>query len=266
MYVKDAKSTLMQNAGKQIKEIIDAYVLGMYNKVAVGQVIGTNYTTGTVAVAATTGVVTGVGTTFTASMVGKGFKALGHTKYYRVKTYTSALEVIIEDDKDDEVSAYTGGSITAGATYVIEANTAIVVTAGTIYSYLCNLKTNLDNAKVPSSDRTLTVSPDIGNLLIQADKLTPAIAEGYDVIKKGLLGAAAGFKIFQSTQVAGNNTTGYWIIANHKSWNTFAMAYTKSQTEVVPGQAAEAYLGIYVYGAKVVDSRRTAASALFCRV
>ena len=73
-YVSNPESGLIQNAGKVLAEVVDAYVLGHHTKVAAGQRIGTNYTTGTVAVAATTGVVTGTGTTFTASMVGRGFK------------------------------------------------------------------------------------------------------------------------------------------------------------------------------------------------
>lgn len=266
MYVKNPESTLIQNAGKQIQETVDAYTLSLHSDVASGQRIGTAYTTGTVAVAVTTGVVTGTGTTFTASMVGKGFKALGHTNYYRVKTYTSATSIVIEDDKDDEASVYTGGAIAATATYTIEANTTITVTASTIYGYICQMKQKLDEAKVPASDRTLSVSPAIGNLIIQADKLTPAIAEGYDVIKKGVLGSVAGFKVYQSNQVAGNNTTGYWILANHKSFITHAMAFTESGTENVPGQFATAYKGLNVYGAKVVDERRKAGVALYCIV
>lgn len=109
--------------------MIDAYILGLYTDVASGNRVGTDYTTGTVAVAATTGVVTGTGTTFTSAMVGTGFKAAGHSQWYHIKTYTSATEITIEDDKDDETSSYTGGAISAGATYTIEAATAVTVAA-----------------------------------------------------------------------------------------------------------------------------------------
>lgn len=40
MYVKNPESTLIQNAGRQIQEAIDAYVLGLHSDVAAGQRIG----------------------------------------------------------------------------------------------------------------------------------------------------------------------------------------------------------------------------------
>lgn len=70
-----------------------------------------NYSTGTVTVTAVTGAVAGSGTTFTSAMVGKGFKADGHTTWYRVKSFAVATSIVIEDDKDDVTSAYTGGAI-----------------------------------------------------------------------------------------------------------------------------------------------------------
>ena len=115
--------------------------------------IGTDYTTGTVTVTTGTGAVTGSGTTFTAAMVGLGFKAAGHTSWYRIKTYTSATAIVIEDDKDDEASAYTGGAIGAGATYTIEAVSAITVTKSTIFDYIVDLKTKLDQREIPAEDR-----------------------------------------------------------------------------------------------------------------
>jgi hypothetical protein len=267
MYAADPDSTLIQNAGKQIQERIDAYILGLHGDVAAGQRIGISYTTGTVEVAATTGVVTGTGTTFTSSMVGKGFKAVGHTEYYRVKTYTNATTITIENDLDDEASAYTGGAIAGGANYEIEANVSLVVTNNNIYGYILQLDRILNDAKILRTDRNLIVSPAIASVMKRATELIPAVATAYDdIVKKGLLGTIAGFTVYQSTQVVGDNTTGYWILAAHKSWCTKAMAYTKSETENVPGQFATAYKGLTVFGAKVVDERRKAAAALFCRI
>lgn len=200
-------------------------------------------------------------------MTGKGIKVLGHTKYYRVKTYTSATEIVIEDDKDDEISAYTGGSITAGATYIIEANTAITVTNSTIYGYILELDRALSEAKIPKTDRSLIVSPAIASVLKKASELIPAVATAYDdIVKKGLLGQIGGFTVYQSMQVAGDNTNGYWILAAHKSWCTLAQAFTDSKIEDVVGGFGTAYKGLNVYGAKVVDGRRKAAAALFCKI
>lgn len=266
-WIKNPEGTLINQCGDTLKEVIDSYVLGLYTKVAAGQRIGTNYNTGTVAVAATTGVVTGNGTTFTEDMVGRGFKADGHTKWYRIKSFTSATSITIEDDLDDVPSAYTGGAISAGASYEIEAATPITVTKGDIYSKICSLKDILDSAKVPATDRWLVVPSKIANLLIQADELIPAVPTAYEnTVLKGLVGQVAGFQVYQTEQVAGNNTTGYHCLAGHKSAITLAMAFTESGIEDLVGNFGKAYKGLTVYGAKVVDERKTALAELFCKV
>ncbi len=97
-YVKNPDSTVMTQTANELKKVVDTFVLGFWADVAAGNRIGTDYTTGTVTVDAVTGAVTGSGTTFVAGMVGKGFKATGHTVWYRVKTFTSTTSIVIEDD------------------------------------------------------------------------------------------------------------------------------------------------------------------------
>jgi len=79
-YIKNPENTIVEQIGNEIKKVVDTFVLTFWSDVASGNRVGTDYDTGTVAVAATTGVVTGTGTTFTAEMVGAGFKAAGHSK------------------------------------------------------------------------------------------------------------------------------------------------------------------------------------------
>ncbi len=258
-YVNDPQSSLIETAGKTLAETIDAFVLGLHGDVAAGNRVGTDYTTGTVTVTATTGAVAGSGTTFTAAMVGMGFKATGHTSWYRVKTYTSATAIVIEDDKDDVTSAYTGGDISAGASYTIECAAKLQVTKSTIYAQIVALKEKLDEAKVPASDRFLIVPSKIASLILQAPELIPAVPAAYeDVVKRGLLGSVAGFTVYSNEQVAGDNTNGYKILGVHKSWCTFAMAFTESGIEDLIGDFGKAYKGLNCYGAKVLDERRKA--------
>src|SRR4030042_2097561 len=87
-YVENPESSLMKNAGDVLKNTVDQFVLGFYLDVAAGNRIGTNYVTGDVTVTTVTGAVTGNGTTFTAAMVGRGFKATGHSVWYRIKTFS----------------------------------------------------------------------------------------------------------------------------------------------------------------------------------
>lgn len=269
-YVDNPESTLIQTAGQTLAETIDSFVLGKYADVGAGNRVGTDYTTGTVTVDVTTGAVTGSGTTFTSAMVGLGFKAAGHTSWYRVKTYSSGTSIVIEDDKDDVASAYTGGAIGGGATYTIEAATVMTVTANStnpIYSEVVALKGKLDTAKIPATDRNLILPSTVGNLLLTSNSLTPAVSTAYEnVVLKGIVGYVAGFKVYQNEQVAGNNTTGYYVLAIHKSWQTLAMAFTETGVEDFIGGFGKNYKGLTVYGSKVIDERRKAGAYLYCKV
>lgn len=266
-YVDNPESTLIDTAGKTLARTVDNFVLGLYADVASGNRVGTDYTTGTVTVDVTTGAVTGSGTTFTAAMVGLGFKAAGHSVWYRVKTYSSATAIVIEDDKDDVTSAYTGGAIGAGATYTIEANTAITVTKSTIFDYLVDLKTKLDMKEIPAEDRYFAAPAIVANLLLKSSQLQTAVSTAYeDVIKKGILGYVAGFKVYSNEQVSGDNTTGYKCLAGHKSFITFAMAFTESGVEPFIGGFGQNFKGLNCYGAKVIDERRKAGAYLFAKV
>lgn len=266
-WIKNPEGTLLEYWANQLKETVDAYVLGLYGDVASGNRVGTDYTTGTVEIANTTGVVTGSGTTFTSAMVGRGFKATGHTKWYRVKTFTSTTEIVIENDSDDETSSYDGGAINAGATYTIEANTAVQVTKTNIYEKIIALKTKLDQAKVPASDRFLVLPSAISNLLLQASEVTPAVDQAYEeTIKRGLVGMVGGFALYQNEQVTGDSTNGYRCLAGHKSAITYALGFTESNVVELENNFGKGYKGLTVYGAKVVDERRKALAEGFFKL
>ena len=267
-YMANPKGTIIEQIGNELKETVDNFVLSFYGDVASGNRVGTDYTTGTVTVTTGTGAVTGSGTTFTAAMVGLGFKAAGHTKWYRVKTYTSGTSIVIEDDLDDTTSAYTGGAISGGSAYAIEAATAVQATSSTIYGQIVSLKTKLDKSKIPAMDRVLVMPADIVNLLLNASAITPAVATAYDnVVQKGIVGTVSGFTVYSSEQVSGDSVNGYHCIAAHKSWITMAEALTEvGQEEDLIGDFGRAFKGLWVYGAKVADERRKAAAELFCKL
>jgi hypothetical protein len=239
----------------------------LYSDVGSGNWDGTDYTTGTVAVAATTGVVTGSGTTFTSGMVGKPFKATGHSVWYRVKTYSSSTSITIENDSDDETSAYSGGAISAGATYTIQANTVLTITSSTVNARVNRLATLLNEAKIPKSDRWLVVPAAISSLIRQAPEYIPAVETAYnEVVRRGLIGMLAGFQVYENQQVYGNSTDGWRVMAGHKSGITFAMGMTESGVEDLIGDFGKAYKGLTVYGAKVIDERRKALAQGFWKV
>lgn len=267
-YVKNPLDKVSSQCASERKKNLDAYLLGLYADCASGNWIGTSYTTGTVTVDVTTGAVTGSGTTFNSAMVGKPFKALGHTKWYRVKTYSSTTSIVIENDSDDETSAYDGGAIAGGATYEVQANTVLTLTTSNILSTILKAKQFLDENEVPEEDRVLIVPPVVANLMPQTTGITLQVPAAYEeLVKKGYMMELAGFKVFQSSRLAGNNTTGYYALAIQKNWLTFAdrVLWAKSE-EDLPGDFGVAVKDLYVYGAKVADVRRKAGCVIWCKV
>lgn len=250
---------------------MDSFAFGLYADIGAGNRVGTDYTTGTVTVDVTTGVVTGSGTTFTSAMVGRGFKADGHSTWYRVKTYSSATSIVIEDDLDDVDSAYTGGAIAGGSTYTIEAATPVAITAANILNKVAVAKQKLDLAEkngyssVPDTDRFLIAPPEFFTILTQGTGIALHVDEVYqDLVKKGYMGMLQGFKLFMSNRLSGDNTDGYHLIAGHQNWLTFAEKVLDARMEEdLIGDFGTAYKDLFVYGAKVKDIQRHQAAEIF---
>jgi hypothetical protein len=272
-YIKNPHPYIVTQVGEERSKNMDEYVLGLYADIGAGNRIGTSATTGTVTVDVTTGLVTGSGTTFTAEMVGKGFKADGHTTWYRVKTFSTTESIVIEDDLDDVVSAYTGGAIAATATFEVEAATVLTVTAANILSTVAHARERLNLAEangytaVPDSDRFLIAPPEFFTILTQGTGVVLHVDEAYqDLVKKGFMGTLQGFKLFMSNRLTGNNTDGYHLIAGHKNWCTFAEKVLQARMEEdLPGDFGTAYKDLFVYGAKVKDINRHQAVEIFAK-
>ena len=266
-WIKNPEGTLLDGCKAQLAEAVDLYVLGLWGDVAAGNRLGTSFTTGTVTVDVTTGVVTHSGTGFLATMVGKPFKALGHTKWYRVAHYTSTSQIEIVDDKDDEVAAYTGGAIAGGSTFEIQALTALQTTKALIYSHIDTLNTILNENKIPKSDRWLVVPSRIASLIRQSPEYIPALESAYgEVVKRGLVGMYCGFMVYESQQVAGDSVNGWHVLAGHRSAITYALGFVETGIEDMKANFGKAYKGLTVYGAKVIDERRKAFAEAFLKL
>lgn len=253
----NAIETYAQGSKNDMSELIDTDVLGLWKQVHGDNAIGTNYSTGTVTVTVTTGAVTGSGTTFTAGMVGAPFKAAGHTKYYRVKTYTSATAIVIEDM---DGSGYTGGAIGAGATYVINAASGLSVTKSTVYGYLVDLKTKLSKKLTPRKGRWLVVNAEVEGLILKAPEFIPAVGDAYnDAVKGGLLGRIAGFDVYFSELLAGDATAGYYVLAGDKQFIAFAMQIMEVFVvphSSVPNSFVNTCKGLLTWGRRVFEGNR----------
>lgn len=265
-WVKNPQGTALDDAGRKLKAKIDQSVFGLYGDCAAGNWVGTSYTTGTVAVAATTGVVTGTGTTFTSDMVGKPFKAAGMTKWYRIKTFTSATSITIEDDLDDVASAYTGGAIAAGATYEIQAATPLTVSSSNIWETLLKVKTIFDKNNIPETDRRIVLPPEITNMFADAQQIDRArlSVEVMDRLKlKGYVGEYLGIKIYMSNNLTTDTSGNYFAIAAHKDWCTMGMALNESEVCRIEKGSGYGYKSLALWGRKVPDVRRVAGVCLY---
>ncbi len=264
-YIKEPKPVIIEQLAQERRKNIDNFILGFYPNIAAGQRTGTDYTTGTVTIDVS-GNVTGSGTTFTASMVGKGFKATGHSKWYRVITFTSATAIVIQNDTYDDAAAYDGGVINAGATYTIQANTPIAITAGNIMAKIIALQVALDNAEVPEEDRFLLLHPTIAQYIPQGTNISLSVPAAFEaLVQKGFLTELLGFKVIKTPRIQGDNVNGFHCIAANRNWLTFADKVLQvGMEEDLIGNFGAAFKDLYVYGAKVTDNRLKFATELFC--
>ena len=261
-YIKSPDATILDQVANELRKVVDKHVLALYADVGAGNRDGTDYETGTVTITVDTGAVVGSGTTFTSAMVGKGFKAEGHTAWYRVKSFATTESIVIEDDSDDETSAYTGGAISGGATYTVQANTKLAVTKDTMFARVNALGMALTNSEIPMEDRWLVIPARLANLVRQAPEYISAGTEsGRENVMNGILSKKfCGFNIFEVSddRISGDNTDGYHCVGGHKSAITHAMGLTEQGIEDLIGNFGKAYKSLYVYGSKIPDERRKA--------
>ena len=264
-YIKNPHATVIQQKADERNKNMDEYVLGLYADIGSGNRVGTDAddaTTITITVTSGAFVVAG-GTPVTSAWVGRGIKAVGHSKWYRVASVSSTTEGIVEDDEDDITSHYSGEAI-AGASYVVEAISALSITTANLLNSVAHLKEKLDLAEsygynsVPDSGRFLIVPPEFETTLIQSTGIALHVESVYqELVKKGYIGTLQGFNIFKTNRLTGNNTDGYRVIAGHPNWCTFAEKLLAADIEEdLVQNFGSAYKDLFVYGAKVADPRR----------
>ena len=241
----------------------------MYSDAGAGNWVGTDYTTGTVAVDSS-GNVTGSGTTFTSAMVGRPFKADGHSKWYRVKSYASATSIVIENDSDDTTSSYDGGAISSGASYTIQAVTPVSVTSSNIASYIKKMKTAMTNARVPLTNRYIIIPASGEEVLLGAPEFDKAIKEVHEkTVFEGVVYKAYGFRVYTAPDefFPGDNANGFYVIAGHNSFISSGYGFIEPITIVDSAKRETGYgnlvKGLFGFGLKVADERRKAGAVLY---
>jgi hypothetical protein len=217
---------------------------------------------------ATTGVVTGAGTTFTSAMVGGLLKVVGQSSAYLITAFSSTTSITVKDQGDNTV--YTGGAfanVAAGQdAFVIWGATHIAATKSTIYKNLVDTSTALNARLAPRDNRWIVVNAAVEGIIRQAPEFIPAVQSAYgNVVENGRIGSIAGFKVYTSELIDGNNTTGYWLLAGSKDFISFACQIMK--VSVVPSEAdPNSFIttckGLLVWGRKVFAVNRALGATL----
>jgi len=275
--VSNPKSSIMESAGGKLIALLDKAMLAMYADAGAGNWVGTSFTTGTCTVAVTTGVVTHSATGFTAAMVGKPFKAVGHSKWYRVKSYESTSQITIENDEDDQTSSYDGGAIAGGTAFEIQAAAVLAITKDNIAATLSKAAALFDEAHgdndeltVPEEGRYILLPACAKNALRQAAEFNKDLDISFnETIVKGRVGSAYGLEVYiaPTAWFQGNNTTGIYCITGHANWLTAGYGFVEpiNVIESKDNQTnfGDMIKGLFGYGFKVADDRRMCGGVIF---
>lgn len=152
-----------------------------------------------------------------------------------------------------------------------------------IYEAIVDVAEKLDKQEVPDTDRHLTGPSMLTQVLRKAAELQPAISMAYEgVVINGRVGRVAGFDIHSAAgsrvstrvghptatgvdtdAVTTNSSIGHQILANHRSYLTFAEKWSESRVVDQINQFAKNYQGLMLYGAKVPAIRRRSGAVLF---
>jgi len=260
---------------RDMSELLDNDILTyMSQNIDGDNAVGTAYATGTVTVTTGTGAVAGSGTTWTAGMVGGYFKATGEDKFYLVVKRISNTSIVIADlgtitastgsyaggDLEYTGGSYSGGAVSGGTAYKINAATAVEVTKTNIYAKIVALRTALGKKLTPKAGRFLVVNAEFEGVLLQAPEFIPAVGKAYeDAVLGARIGRIAGFDVYCSELVYGDNTNGSFFLAGTRDYCAFALQILKvnvisSSTD--PNTFVDTVKGLLVWGRKVFDGNR----------
>ncbi|MGH3099315.1 MAG: coat protein [Streptosporangiales bacterium] len=175
----------------------------------------------------------------------------------------------------DALDQFVAGLHTdAGRTIGSDASPQTVVAANpgtdetTAYDVLVDLSTllsekttdsnSIEQGGVPEDGRFVVVDPAFHGLLRKDERFVHATAQGDDVIRNGVVGEAAGFRVLKSNNVpsvTGDGTSTFdnkKIIAGHPMAWSVAEQITKTEAYRPDKFFADALRGLHVYGGKVV--------------
>jgi N4-gp56 family major capsid protein len=124
---------------------------------------------------------------------------------------------------------------------------------GAAYEYLVDLSVTLDETDTPEEGRWAVVPPWFHGELLKDERFVRAgTAQSDDILRNGLVGQAAGFTIFKTTNVPITGGTVYKVLAGIGMATTYAEQIVSVEAYRPEKRFGDAMKGLHVYGAKVI--------------
>lgn len=137
--------------------------------------------------------------------------------------------------------------------------TPISLSASNVIDYVGRCAQRLDEENVPQDSRFLVVPPAFHNLLVQSKVLeTDGSVNAEDAYANGRVGRIMGFDVRVSMNVTNALTTGARVFAGHTVSTSFADQLLEVSVKDLETQFGTGVRGLYVYGAKVVQTKALA--------
>jgi hypothetical protein len=177
-----------------------------------------------------------------------------------IDNYKKIAMVSIDLAKDSHImtKAFAGADSGNDVSYTLTKNNAYAMLRE-IMRKLSN-SNSVKNGKQPNGQRPwIVVNPDIVEILSQAPQLIQPTPQGEKVIREGVLGVVGGFDLLESTNFSSTGSATYQIIAGTNEGITFASQFEEYEILRLENSFATGARGLYVYGAKVVNSKALSA-------
>jgi hypothetical protein len=173
----------------------------------------------------------------------------------------AAMYVGIDSNNYGASAGKISGSYNMGTT-----GTPVGIDRTNVLEYLMATTAVLAEQDVPEEGRWIVIPVWMANLIKQSDLAGADFAgDGTSMLRNGLLGTIAGYKIYQSnnfTTVTDGANTCYHIPFGHPTGMTFAAQMTKTETLRNPRAFGDLIRSLMIYGFKII--RGESIGDLYC--
>lgn len=147
----------------------------------------------------------------------------------------------------------------ADANNVVGGTTAVTLDKTTIYSNFVNLALKLKNSDAVSNSQKpwVVINPTIESYLLQSTEFISAYNVADETLREGAIGRIAGMDVLVSTNLTAVGGK-YYVLAGTNEAITFASQLSKIESLRDKDSFSDLVRGLYLYGAKTVQSKSLA--------